>query len=478
MNDNELNSKEQNIANVFVKQNKDPIKIFQPKLLRIKEVEREKIIIPNLTSEYQKENKKLQKRIKDLNEMEKQVKEKQHEMELQRNLKSFYRNPFSYMDYLVKQYFREKSNLLENLDVKNQITNDFLTFCHEIQGKLDTFTQGELSRLKALEKKIEDKMRNNPGIGGGQRGLAQFDPNEPLSSMPIDQYPQSNAFFSNSNVNHFIENEDNKKALLFNILTRPDSAQMILNDKAATFHQEEIFKHALACLKGDTITPPKQSFLACDNISLEEIQTKDMRDSKRISTIKKKADWEEYIQAQLDPKYNYIDDPIHSRIKKQKSQEKSIFNKVLNESSKGIDKMNQKSQENEHMIDYVKTQLDKKFNRELIKVGLTKLSLYETNLNEIKNDLNKAQTNQHCVDLKERLELMDNEYNKTQKKIANIIGDQVYSSNCNQLGDDDIDKLYNKYNTHNNKNKSKKKRKINSKGRINYSKPKTKTKYF
>ena len=87
---------------------------------------------------------------------------------------------------------------------------------------------------------------------------------------------------------------------------------------------------------------------------------------------------------------------------------------------------------------------------------MTKLKVSEINLDTYQDEINKAKQ-YPLVDYKERKELMDQNYYKTQLRINNFLKGNNYKNNNIPISDKEIDKLYEKYKKKKNvKKKSKK----------------------
>ncbi len=441
-------------------QNNNFIKLRTPHLLKIRRNEIEKkMISPGIEYNYQKENAILQNKINQLKEMDAQLKQEEYNYDLERLLTSFYKNPFCYMDYLVKKYFKERGNALTNLKIKDEIVNQFSSVCRQIEGKIQQYTNNEEKRLQNLEKKINNKLRgidnniiqedyNNYNNIGMNNNKIQ---SEPLTNEELHEY------FFNLKKNDDNPKQDEKMKNLNNLLnSRPDAQNLIINDIGSGLHQEEIFNQVLACLKGDEIIPPKNSFLTTNDIDLNYMKNNPTLDSKRLFEIKEKAQYEG----------NKMKDPINQRddqdiIKRKlfytKEDEKKKFNKMINDVDDEINKMENIQKENENIMGKVKENLDREFEKNAIKLALTKLKVSEINLDTYQDEINKAKQ-YPLVDYKERKELMDKDYYKTQLIINNFLKGNNYKNNNNPISDKEIDKLYEKYKKKKNvKKKSKKK---------------------
>ena len=110
--------------------------------------------------------------------------------------------------------------------------------------------------------------------------------------------------------------------------------------------------------------------------------------------------------------------------------------------------MKKYQKEKKDLIDYVKKQLNKDFEKNAIKLAMDKLTICEQNLENIKSDINnKNNPEDILVDWEERRDLMEKEFNDTQTMVNNFLNGRGAS----------LSKPGNK----NTKNKSKAKKKRN-----------------
>ena len=193
-------------------QNNNSVKLRTPHLLKIRRNEIEKkMISPGIEYNYQKENAILQNKINQLKEMDAQLKQEEYNYDLERLLTSFYKNPFCYMDYLVKKYFKEKVNTLENLKIKEEMVNKFASLCQQIEEKIGNFTKSEFARIKNLERKIDNKLKNNDIniINDNKSNINNYNnfQSEPISNEELKEY-----FFNYKSIN----NDNNEEEKLRN----------------------------------------------------------------------------------------------------------------------------------------------------------------------------------------------------------------------------------------------------------------------
>ena len=107
--------------------------------------------------------------------------------------------------------------------------------------------------------------------------------------------------------------------------------------------------------------------------------------------------------------------------------------------------MNRISKENDELIRYVKDKVDNDFNKEAIKDGMTKLSIYQHNLEQIHKDFDDMKSDQLCVNYDEMQKEMDYNYNYLLEKTNNFLKGKKYKNPDAPIDDNDIDDLYKKY---------------------------------
>ena len=113
------------------------------------------------------------------------------------------------------------------------------------------------------------------------------------------------------------------------------------------------------------------------------------------------------------------------------------------------------NKENKNLIKYVQKNLNDKFNEDLVKLGITKLSIYETNLNQIKKDLDRVSPWEMIGNYKERKKIMEEEYTNTLKYVNNFLQGNKYLNDNKPLNDEQIKILYQKYKKNNKKKRPK-----------------------
>ena len=433
-----------------MEENLNVIKIKKPRLLKIGQNKfnnnnNNKFAGTVLEENYKKENELIQQRIKNLNEMDKQLEKDEEQWEKDRMLNCFYKNPFCYLDYLVKKYFRDKGNLIENLQIKEEIIKNFNKFCSQIEGKIHSYTNNELFRLKQLEKKINDKLND-----GNLNDNINNNNNNEFKSQPVNQKELYNAIFGNNGGSA-------------GIFTKPDANNFILNDPYASYNQEFMFNQALQCLKDNKIEAPKMSYLTTNNLDSNYIKKNEIEDTNRLKKLKTKSNWNE-LKENPDENNPLFKNPINQydqkgKVKKSlneiKKKEKKDFEKMIKNCEESINNMNNLNNENKNLIKYVQKNLNDKFNEDLVKLGITKLSIYETNLNQIKKDLDRVSPWEMIGNYKERKKIMEEEYTNTLKYVNNFLQGNKYLNDNKPLNDEQIEILYQKYKKNNKKKRPK-----------------------
>ena len=94
-----MKNEKSELVNKIVSEN---IKIYQPQFLRIKD----KYILDEspIDKQYFVEKQKLAHKLENLKEAKRQTEQKEYKSELQEKVKSFYKNPFQFMDYIIEKY--------------------------------------------------------------------------------------------------------------------------------------------------------------------------------------------------------------------------------------------------------------------------------------------------------------------------------------------------------------------------------------
>ena len=179
-------------------------------------------------------------------------------------------------------------------------------------------------------------------------------------------------------------------------------------------------------------------------------------DSKRLYEIKQKMKFEGGNKNENPIDQNEDRNILRKKLNNQQKNEKEKFEKMINDFEKGLNNIQNLQNENEKIMGKVKENLDREFEKNAIKLALTKLKVSEINLDTYQDEINKAKQ-YPLVDYKERKELMDKDYYKTQLIINNFLKGNNYKNNNNPISDKEIDKLYEKYKKKKNVKKKNKK---------------------
>ena len=105
-----------------------------------------------------------------------------------------------------------------------------------------------------------------------------------------------------------------------------------------------------------------------------------------------------------------------------KQREKKDLDDLISYSNNHINNMNKLQDEKKNLINYLKKQLNKEFEKNAIKLAMDKLSICEQNLENIQSDINnKNNPEDILVDWEERKDLMEKEFNDTQTMVTNFL---------------------------------------------------------
>ena len=382
-----------------------------------------------------------------MNKLHRQNKEEQDKYELNRMLTSFYKNPFNYMEFLAKRYFVENANTLENLKIKEEMTNNFKQLCYQIEDQIRNYTANEERKLNKLHKMVENKIKGDSlpfsqdmisSPNNFQTNLTNNNNLDNLQSSPMTIDDQEF-------LNRLIGNYGSYGNSMDGITTKGNPANYVINNKISNLNEDNIYKNALSCLKGDKLVAPKNKFIAVKELTLNDINQKKMEDAKNIQDLKIKMKIEQYNNQIMGKNNDENGKNIRNKLDNLKKNEKKILEDLISYSQNHINNMKQYQKEKKELVDYVKKKLNQNFEENAVKLAMNKLSICEQNLNQIKSDnnYNNVPENQLC-NWEERKEILEKEYRDTQKMVNNFLNGRGAS----------ISKPVNK----GNKNKIKKKR--------------------
>jgi hypothetical protein len=428
--------------------NENYITFKRPKLLRINQPIDSSSNNQN-NYDFEQKNKELKKRIHELNKIHRQNKNEQENFEMNRMLACFYKNPFTYMEFLAKKITTEKGNTLENLKIKEEMNNKFSKLCEQIEGTIRDFTSNEMNKLKELEKKIDSKLNGEP-----IEGLSS-------NSNQIERKSSYNNRRSNNLKSDYMDRDEQNellKRILGNfgsygesgtdgVTTTGNATNFIINKKNSNLNEDNLYLNALSCLKGDKIEVPKNQFIAIKELSLKDIDQKKIKDTKNLYDLKDRLRQNQYNEIIMGKNKVENGKEIKNKIDFLKQREKKDLDDLISYSNNHINNMKKYQKEKKDLIDYLKKQLNKDFEKNAIKLAMDKLSICEQNLENIKSEINnKNNPEDILVDWEERKDLMEKEFSDTQTMVNNFLNGRGAS----------LSKPGNK-NTKN-KNKAKKKR--------------------
>ena len=437
--------------------NENFIRYKQPRLLRVTRPP-ETSAYEQANYDFEKKNIELKKRIHELNKYHRQNKEEQDKFELNRMLTCFYKNPFNYMEYLAKRYFIENANTLENLKIKQEMTSNFQKLCYQIEDQIRNYTTNEERKLHELHKMVENKLKSdslpfNQDIPNDYQGKDDsqniVNNNNQEANRNIGDNLQSSPMTVDDRefINRVLGNFGSYGTSMDGITTTGNAANYVINNKISHLNEDNIYKNALSCLKGDKLVVPKNKFIAVKDLTLDDINEKKIKDTQNISDLKNQMKIEQYNNKIMGKNNDGNDKKIKNKINNMKKNEKKNLEELISYSNNHINNMKQYQKEKKDLINYVKKKLNQNFEENAIKLAMNKLSLCEQNLNQIKSDnnYNGAPENNLC-NWEERKDILEKEYRDTQTMVNNFLnGRGMSTSDMTKRGTS-------------NKNKSKKKR--------------------
>lgn len=99
-----------------------------------------------------------------------------------------------------------------------------------------------------------------------------------------------------------LSNKDHFRSVLN---TRKDFKEEIINSKNSKLNLENIAKHTIKIIQGDKIVPPKRQFLSVRNLTLDNINEKEMIEAKNLFDLqnnfkKIKEEAEEMLMSNIE----------------------------------------------------------------------------------------------------------------------------------------------------------------------------------
>ena len=392
----------------------------QPKLFFINKTQ-DLNIFNQLNKDFERKEKQLQKRIENLNNLHKENKEEELQNEISKNPENFFQNPFKYMDYLAKKYCTENVNILENLKIKQDMTNNFHKLCNQIEGHIKVYTANEERSLNDLKKEVDKKLNGDtlPIEEEKFQNMNNINNNNPnLKSSPMTMDDQE---FLNRVIGYQGSYESSP---LDGIITNGNAINYVNNNKKSYLNEDNLYINALSCLKGDKLIAPKKNFIAIKELSLNDIDQNKIKDTQNITDLKTKMQIEQYNN---EIKKN--NKKIKNKLNNLKKNEKKDLEDLISYSNNHINNMKQYQKEKYELIKNLKNKLNKDFEANAIKLAMSKLSICDQNLSQIKagtgnnyyNNSNIKIPQNSLIDWKERKEILDKEFNDTQKMVNNFL---------------------------------------------------------
>ena len=403
-----------------------------PKLLKIKAPPS---ILPSQipNNDLDQRNNILNHRIKNFKKIHKQNKEEQENYELNRNIANFYKNPFFYMEYLAKNYFIQNAKSLENLEIKKEMSDNFKRLCYQIEDHIQKFTANEEMKLKKLQKDVESKLKGGI-LPLNNDSKIDYVNNKKIEEKKIDNMINSSPANMNNEelMRRIFGNYSYPQSPFDGITTTGNAVNFVINKNITNLKEDNLYLNALSCLKGDKIVAPKNKFIAVKELNLKDINQKKIVDTQNILDLKNKMIFEQKMNKNKEIK-------IKNKMDNIKQNDKKNLEELISYSNNYIKNMEQYQKEKEMLLNELKQKLNKDFEENAIKLAMTKLSVCEKNLDDIKLDYNKAPENKLC-NWEEKKEKLEEEFINTQNMVNDFLnkGSNIKIRNLNR----DINKKF------------------------------------
>lgn len=397
-----------------------------PKLLKIKAPPS---IIPSQipNNDLDQRNNILNHRIKNFKKIHKQNKEEQENYELNRNIANFYKNPFFYMEYLAKNYFIQNAKSLENLEIKKEMSDNFKRLCYQIEDHIQKFTANEEMKLKKLQKDVESKLKGGI-LPLNNDSKIDYVNNKKIEEKKIDNMINSSPANMNNEelMRRIFGNFSYPQSPFDGITTTGNAANFVINKNITNLKEDNLYLNALSCLKGDKIVAPKNKFISVKELNLKDINQKKIVDTQNILDLKNKMNIEQKMNKNKEIK-------IKNKMDNIKQNDKKNLEELISYSNNYIKNMEQYQKEKEMLLNELKQKLNKDFEENAIKLAMTKLSVCEKNLDDIKLDYNKAPENKLC-NWEEKKEKLEEEFRNTQNMVNDFLnkGSNIKIRNLNR----------------------------------------------
>lgn len=397
-----------------------------PKLLKIKAPPS---ILPSQipNNDLDQRNNILNHRIKNFKKIHKQNKEEQENYELNSNIANFYKNPFFYMEYLAKNYFIQNAKSLENLEIKKEMTDNFKRLCYQIEDHIQKFTANEEMKLKKLQKDVESKLKGGI-LPLNNDSKIDYVNNKKIEEKKIDNMINSSPANMNNEelMRRIFGNFSYPQSPFDGITTTGNAANFVINKNITNLKEDNLYLNALSCLKGDKIVAPKNKFISVKELNLKDINQKKIVDTQNILDLKNKMNIEQKMNKNKEIK-------IKNKMDNIKQNDKKNLEELISYSNNYIKNMEQYQKEKEMLLNELKQKLNKDFEENAIKLAMTKLSVCEKNLDDIKLDYNKAPENKLC-NWEEKKEKLEEEFINTQNMVNDFLnkGSNIKIRNLNR----------------------------------------------
>jgi hypothetical protein len=309
------------------------------------------------------------------------------------------------------------------------MTKNFQKLCYQIEDQIRNYTTNEERKLYELQKMVETRIKSDslpfsqdiPNTFQDKNNNNQKTNN--LSSSPI-------AMDDQDFINRVLGNNGSYGTSMDGITTTGIAANYVINSKVSNINDDNTYKNALSCLRGNELVVPKNKFIAVKELTLDDINEKKIKDSKYMIDLKNKMKIEQYNNKILEQKNDK--NIIKNNINNMKKKEKKNLEELISYSNNHINNMKQYQKEKKDLIDFVKKKLNKNFEENAIKLAMNKLSICEQNLNQIKADkyYNNEPNNNLC-NWEERKEILEKEYRDTQKMVNNFLNKRGTNTNNN-----------------------------------------------
>lgn len=387
----------------------------------------------------------------------------------------FHQDPYHFLDFIVEKYYEKYLSHI-NINSFNQPTKDSLI--EEIKMSIKESIFVEINKnMPNLIPKTEPKatikeeiiqIENKKTVNENKKY------EEGLISEPVDQNELLSKFLNTNNKSN--ELDYNSK-----INFKSDIYSQCLNNQSNRFsnYDMKLTREILYCLKGEKVVPPTKRFYSVYDLK----DVKEMEETKNLLNIKKQF---------MDINKGFESEVIKN-IDKSIKQDEKIYQEYLSSTSNMLKEMELKLKDSDKLMERIFIRLDQQFEQKLVNRGLDELSLVNTNLEKIKQDILKDE--QYIEHHKERLGLVLETTSKINKKVDEVLkengmyedykdtipeGDLNYNydKEYSLLNESEIDRLYNEYNDYSNRGEDNNTYEVKTKKAFSKQTSKSKTKKY